>query len=43
MSAAGAGWRMPADFEPHECTWVAWPNENQTGEAFDDPRLGAGS
>ena len=30
MSAAGAGWRMPADFEPHECTWVAWPNENQT-------------
>ena len=22
------GWRMPADFEPHECTWMAWPNEH---------------
>ena len=30
MGAARGGWRMPADFEPHECTWVAWPNENQT-------------
>jgi agmatine deiminase len=29
MSAASAGWRMPADFEPHDCTWIAWPNENQ--------------
>ncbi len=26
MSAANTGWRMPADFEPQECTWMFWPN-----------------
>ncbi len=26
MSGASGGWRMPADFEHHECTWMAWPN-----------------
>ncbi len=24
-----AGWRMPADFAPHDCAWIAWLNENQ--------------
>jgi agmatine deiminase len=30
MSAAarGDGWRLPADFEPHECTWLAWPHDD---------------
>jgi agmatine deiminase len=21
------GWRMPAEWEPHEATWIAWPHE----------------
>src|SRR5262245_28917256 len=20
------GWRMPAEWEPHEATWIAWPH-----------------
>jgi agmatine deiminase len=20
-------WRMPAEWEPHEATWLAWPHE----------------
>ena len=28
MSAANHGWRMPADFEKHECTWFFWPSEH---------------
>lgn len=27
---AGAGWRMPAETEPHECTWMAWPTQGYT-------------
>jgi agmatine deiminase len=23
---AAAGWRMPAEWEPHEATWLAWPH-----------------
>ncbi len=23
-----AGFRMPAEWEPHEATWLAWPHEN---------------
>jgi agmatine deiminase len=23
---AGAGYRMPAEWEPHEATWIAWPH-----------------
>jgi agmatine deiminase len=23
---ADAGWRMPAEWEPHEATWIAWPH-----------------
>jgi agmatine deiminase len=23
---ARAGWRMPAEWEPHEATWLAWPH-----------------
>src|ERR671915_326368 len=21
------GWRMPAEWEPHEATWIAWPRD----------------
>jgi agmatine deiminase len=24
--AADLGWRMPAEWEPHEATWIAWPH-----------------
>jgi agmatine deiminase len=24
---AEAGWRMPAEWEPHEATWLAWPHQ----------------
>jgi agmatine deiminase len=24
---AALGWRMPAEWEPHEATWMAWPHE----------------
>src|SRR6516165_1145172 len=23
---ASTGWRMPAEWEPHEATWIAWPH-----------------
>ncbi|HTP59494.1 MAG TPA: agmatine deiminase family protein, partial [Spirochaetia bacterium] len=26
MSSADSGWRMPAEWEPHEATWIAWPH-----------------
>ncbi len=26
MSAAATGWRMPAEWEPHRATWIAWPH-----------------
>lgn len=26
-SAASLGFRMPAEWEPHEATWLAWPHE----------------
>jgi agmatine deiminase len=26
-SAAGRGYRMPAEWEPHEATWIAWPHQ----------------
>ncbi|WP_329413933.1 agmatine deiminase family protein [Streptomyces sp. NBC_00704] len=32
--AAAAGFRMPAEWAPHERTWMAWPGPNPT---FDDP------
>ncbi|MFF8645376.1 agmatine/peptidylarginine deiminase [Streptomyces sp. NPDC015345] len=34
MSAAADGFRMPAEWAPHERTWMAWPCPNPT---FDDP------
>ncbi|MFF7872207.1 agmatine/peptidylarginine deiminase [Streptomyces qaidamensis] len=34
MSAAADGFRMPAEWVPHERTWMAWPVPNET---FDDP------
>src|SRR5262245_1749279 len=24
---ASRGWRMPAEWEPHDATWIAWPHE----------------
>src|SRR5437763_9327884 len=27
MTARAAGFRMPAEWEPHEATWIAWPHE----------------
>src|SRR5436190_17770589 len=24
---ADAGWRMPAEWEPHHATWIAWPHQ----------------
>jgi hypothetical protein len=24
---AALGYRMPAEWEPHEATWLAWPHE----------------
>ncbi|MFO0705217.1 MAG: agmatine deiminase family protein [Steroidobacteraceae bacterium] len=36
FSAASAGWRMPAEFEPHAATWMAWPcRESLWGESFE--------
>ncbi len=26
-SAEPSGWRMPAEWEPHAATWIAWPHE----------------
>ena len=34
-SAAADGFRMPAEWTPHERTWMAWPGPNPT---FDDAR-----
>ena len=35
MSAAADGFRMPAEWAPHERTWMAWPGPNPT---FDQRR-----
>src|ERR1051325_7601879 len=24
---AAEGWRMPAEWEPHDATWIAWPHQ----------------
>src|SRR4051794_16263295 len=24
-----AGWRLPAEWEPHEATWIAWPKNRE--------------
>jgi len=29
-SPAANGWRMPAEWEPHEATWLAWPHKHET-------------
>src|ERR1700704_884044 len=26
VTPASLGWRMPAEWEPHEATWIAWPH-----------------
>ena len=45
MTGAGAGWRMPAETEPHACTWMAWPSHGYTlgdtdAEADERPEQG---
>ncbi len=27
MAGMNPGWRMPAEWEPHAATWIAWPHE----------------
>ena len=27
IHAASSGYRMPAEWEPHEATWLGWPHE----------------
>lgn len=29
------GYRMPAEWEPHEATWLSWPHHNGSGPAGD--------
>lgn len=29
-AAATRHWRMPAETDPHECTWMAWPSQGYT-------------
>lgn len=36
-SPASLGFRMPAEWEPHEATWLSWPNER--GATFPGERL----
>ncbi|MEV6109496.1 agmatine deiminase family protein [Streptomyces sp. NPDC051940] len=40
MPAAADGFRMPAEWAPHERTWMAWPGANDT---FADPATLAGA
>ena len=34
-SPAAQGYRMPAEWEPHAATWLAWPHNRETWP--DDP------
>ncbi|MER7706571.1 agmatine deiminase family protein [Kitasatospora sp. NPDC097605] len=36
MTAAAAGFRMPAEWAPHERTWMAWPRPNLTFPTAED-------
>ncbi|HYV34439.1 MAG TPA: agmatine deiminase family protein, partial [Gemmataceae bacterium] len=27
MFPSNAAWRMPAEWEPHQATWIAWPHQ----------------
>src|SRR3954469_10395732 len=27
VNSNNGNWRMPAEWEPHEATWLAWPHE----------------
>jgi agmatine deiminase len=29
ITPASLGWRMPAEWEPHEATWIAWPHNRE--------------
>lgn len=29
-SPAAAGYRMPAEWEPHQCTWISWPHKQDS-------------
>jgi len=30
MTPAQAGYRMPAEWEPHQCTWISWPHKKDS-------------
>jgi agmatine deiminase len=30
LCPAQLGYRMPAEWEPHQCTWIAWPHNHET-------------
>ncbi len=30
VTAAASGYRMPAEWEPHEATWLSWPHNRET-------------
>ena len=32
---ASLGYRMPAEWEPHSSTWLAWPHNNDTWSSVD--------
>lgn len=34
-SLAAQGWRMPAEWEPHEATWLSWPYNPRTWPHYD--------
>ncbi len=36
-------WRMPAEWEPHERTWMAWPSADYTLEPIADEAYSAWS
>ena len=37
MAAEVGPWRMPAETDPHTCTWMAWPHAGYTlGDTADD-------
>ncbi|MCB0221095.1 MAG: agmatine deiminase family protein, partial [Chrysiogenetes bacterium] len=35
LSLSAQGWRMPAEWEPHEATWLSWPHNPKTWPGRD--------
>ena len=30
MTPAAAGYSMPAEWKPHQCTWISWPHNRES-------------